>query len=370
MIDEQGKIISINEAFTQITGYSPYEILGRSPKFFKVKKHYTSFYRNLVYEVLKYGYWHGHIWLCKKNGVQQQYCLVVTSIEGSSGQKYYISTFQDSSHCSEQENADSNSTNRNNEKITYFHLQKAMAEEQFELHYQPLMHITDGKIIGLETLIRWNHPTKGSISPNIFIPIAEKTGLIIPIGERVLKQSFEAYQVLQTKGSKNLKLMINVSVKQLEHKDFSQFVANLVKEYAFDTKNIEFEITESIFLNPSKNVLRNINQLRQLGIQLSLDDFGTGYSAFNYLKRLPFNTLKIDREFIRDVKINSTNSILVEMMITMGKNLGLNVIAEGVETSEQIDFLRENQCEVVQGYYYSKPLPINDLIDFIDNIAV
>ena len=369
MVDEIGKIISINNVFTQMTGYDPYDIIGKNPKFLKSSKHSASFYRSLIYEVTKHGYWHGHIWLRHKDGTPHQNCIVITNIEGSSGQKYYIGTFQDASKCTELDNTDDVVYNNQDylKKLTYFQLQKAIDEDQFEVLLQPIMNIVNGKIVGLEALLRWNHPIFGSVSPNNFIPIAEKTGLINRIGEKVLRRSFDYYQKLQQKGFHHLKLMINISVKQLEHYGFGKLVSRLIEEYGVEAKNLEFEITESVFLKPTKKVLKCINQMQELGIQLSLDDFGSGYSAFSYLKRWPFNTLKIDSEFVRDINTNPTSALLVEMMISMSKNLGLNVIAEGVETLEQVEFLREKQCEIVQGYYYSTPLSIDDVIKFISS---
>ena len=370
MVDEIGKIISVNDAFTEITGYDPYDIIGKNPEFLKSSKHNANFYRSMMYEVIHHGYWHGYIWLRNKDGITHKDSIVITTIEGSSGKKYYIGIFQDSSKCTEQEITDAISDKNNQDylkKLTYFHLQKAMEEDQFEVLLQPVMNIDNGEIVGLEALLRWNHPAIGSISPNIFIPIAEKTGLINLIGEKVLRTSFSHYQKLKQEGLNNLKLMVNISVKQLEQNGFSKFVSSLINEYRFEAKNLEFEITESIFLKPTKKILKCVNQLQKLGIQLSLDDFGSGYSAFNYLKKWSFNTLKIDREFVRDINTNSTSALLVEMMITMSKNLGINVVVEGVETEEQLEFLREKQCYIVQGYYYSIPLSIDNVIKFINS---
>lgn len=239
-------------------------------------------------------------------------------------------------------------------------LQKAIDQEQFELYYQIQMN-SAGKPFGAEALIRWQHPQRGMISPFNFIPVAEETGLIINIGQWVLNQACAQLQTWQQNpATKDLSLAVNVSAKQFLQPDFVKQVKSCVSRHDIDNTKLKLELTESMLVDNIEYIISTMNALGEMGIQFSLDDFGTGYSSLQYLKILPLNQLKIDQSFVRDLATDSSDKAIVLTIITMAESLGLNVIAEGVETEEQLTFLGEHGCKNYQGYYFSKPVPIED----------
>ncbi|MCE0492717.1 EAL domain-containing protein [Vibrio salinus] len=237
-------------------------------------------------------------------------------------------------------------------------LRTALQEQQFELFYQPQVdHLNH--VIGGEVLIRWKHPKKGLINPERFIPIAEDTGLIIPIGEWVLEKSCEQLSHwMKDDRTKNLTLAVNVSYKQFCQPGFVAEVSLLIKRYHIDPGKLKIELTETLFVDNMEKTVSQVEALKRLGVLLSLDDFGTGYSSLQYLKRLPLSQLKIDRSFIDDLEDDLNDQSIVKTIILMARSLGLNVIAEGVETAEQKHYLEENGCFLYQGYFYSKPVPV------------
>lgn len=242
-------------------------------------------------------------------------------------------------------------------------LRRAIGNNELFLHFQPKVELTSGKIVGMEALIRWNHPELGSISPVEFIPIAEDMGLIIQIGEWVLKTACQQNKEWQEIGLPCIPVSVNVSARQLnEH--FVATVFRVLQETKLDPGCLELEITESVMqnINESSQIL---NELKELGIQLSLDDFGTGYSSLSYLKHLPVDSIKIDRSFINDILAHSNGGVMVKTIIDMGRNLNFNVIAEGIENEQQNLFLKENNCYIGQGYYFSPPLPTDKMGTFL-----
>lgn len=240
-------------------------------------------------------------------------------------------------------------------------LRKALENNEFILYYQPQFNLDTGKIVGMEALIRWQHPEFGLISPAEFIPVAEETGLIIPIGEWVLKTACKQNKSWQEAGFPSIYVAVNISAYQFQHKNFVETIKQVLKETKLDPQYLELEITESTVQN-MKELMVVLNELKTIGIKISLDDFGTGYSSLNVLRHLPIDTLKIDKSFVNDIMIDFNTAPIVKTIIDMGKNLKLNVIAEGIEKKEQVDFLKQNKCDIGQGYFFSHPLPAEDII--------
>jgi diguanylate cyclase (GGDEF)-like protein len=237
-------------------------------------------------------------------------------------------------------------------------LRKAIKQHQFQLHYQiQVDHL--GQPFGAEALIRWVHPERGMISPFHFIPLAEETGLIIPIGQWVLETACSQLKVWeQNPLTCDLTISINVSAKQFNQPIFVRQVQAIVQRYAINTSLLKIELTESIIIENVNHIIITMVALKTLGIKFSLDDFGTGYSSLQYLKKLPLDQLKIDQSFVRDLVDDDGDQAIVLTIISMAKRLGFNVIAEGVETAEQRQYLLDNGCTHYQGYLFSKPVPI------------
>jgi len=248
-------------------------------------------------------------------------------------------------------------------------LRKALDNNEFELHYQPKINAETHKLVGMECLLRWNHPENGSIPPAAFIPAAEELGLIVPIGEWVLKEACQTTSEWIKSGYKNLKLSVNVSPKQFNEINLRKSIASAIRSSGLDPQNLVLEITESMLMGDVEHYITLLQHIVDLGVGFSLDDFGTGYSSLSYLKKFPIHELKIDRSFLTNVpEINEDNSI-VKAIISMAHSLGLNLIAEGVESVEQLDFLRQHNCNVIQGFYYSKPLSKADFTEFLSSYA-
>ncbi|MBA4289714.1 MAG: EAL domain-containing protein [Pseudomonas sp.] len=237
-------------------------------------------------------------------------------------------------------------------------LQVALREQQFELHYQAQLDST-GRVVGAEALIRWQHPQRGLVPPVEFIGHAESTGLIIPIGQWVLAQAIKQLHVWQGNPLfADLGLAVNISQKQFRQSTFVDETVRLIDEQGIAAQRLELELTETLIVQDVDDLLRKMNELVARGVRFSLDDFGTGFSSLSHLKRLPLNTLKIDRSFISDVLTDNSSQSIVRTVIALGHNLGMSTIAEGVETAAQLAFLQSIGCEQFQGYYFSKPLPL------------
>ena len=240
-------------------------------------------------------------------------------------------------------------------------LRKALDRDEFVLHYQPQMDIATGNLCGLEALLRWNSPDLGLVPPIDFIPLAEETGLILPIGEWVLQSACSQNKVWQQSGLKKIRIAINVSYRQLHNSDFISSIDSALKMFDLEPECLEIELTESsVMQNPdiSMNVLRRINAK---GIYLSIDDFGTGYSSLSTLRKFTINKLKIDKSFIQDIENNPDAQAIIGAIIAMSHSLNLDVIAEGVETQAQLKFLKEKKCNQIQGYLISKPKPAGEI---------
>ena len=238
-------------------------------------------------------------------------------------------------------------------------MRKALERNEFTLHYQPQVDAQTSAVVGMEALVRWKHPTKGMISPIDFIPLAEETGLIGPLGEWVLENACEQLSEWINEGYKSLVLAVNISSRQLEDVHFVEKVEAILKSTKIPTCNLELEITESAVMKNPESVIPALEKLKHHGISLAIDDFGTGHSSLNYLRRFPVDTLKIDRSFVNDITADGGDVVLVNGILALAKGLKLKVIAEGVETKEQQDYLREKECEWLQGYFFYKPMPAN-----------
>ena len=244
-------------------------------------------------------------------------------------------------------------------------LRLAIKRSEFELHYQPKLCLTTNTVIGAEALIRWRHPRRGLLSPDKFIPLAEETSLIVEIGEWVIRDACRQIVKWQAEGVKLQRVAVNLSAIQLESDTFVGLVETILKETGVPIKAIELELTESMVLrNPDRSVV-TLNRLHNLGIHLALDDFGTGYSSLSYLKRLPVDTLKIDRSFVEGVPDDLNDSQIVRMICALAKSVLLEVVAEGIETEAQRAFLTELGAEFLQGYLISKPLPADEFRAFM-----
>ena len=246
------------------------------------------------------------------------------------------------------------------------YLRHALEKEELFLHFQPLVDIESGKLVAAETLIRWNNTNLGLVMPLDFVSIAEKTGLIISIGEWILMEACKQAKKWQVKTGKNLCVAVNVSARQFTSTKIVDTVAKALQESGLEAKYLELEVTENLLMGDTEEILQIFNELSTMGVKLSLDDFGTGYSALSYLKKYPFNTLKIDRAFIKDIIIDEEDAALTKAIISMAHSLGLKVIGEGIETQEQLDFLRGENCDQFQGYYFSKPLSSEKFIECLD----
>lgn len=237
-------------------------------------------------------------------------------------------------------------------------LRQALLDNQLELHYQPIIQLPAQRIAGMEALVRWRHPQKGLIPPDQFIPIAEESNLIVALGQWVLKAACREMASWRKQGLPSLPVSVNVSARQLFEKDFATFVKQTLLDCDLPAQQLDLEVTENIFLEGSDSVETVMNDLKDIGVGLVLDDFGTGYSSLNYLKRFHIQKLKIDRSFMEQVCHNQQDAILVKTIIGMAHNLSMQVVSEGVETAEQVEFLIDQGCELAQGFFFSKPLPL------------
>jgi diguanylate cyclase (GGDEF)-like protein len=240
------------------------------------------------------------------------------------------------------------------------HLRKALERNEFRVFYQPIVDLRNGKIFGMESLVRWHHPQWGMISPAEFIPLAEETGLIVPIGNWVLRQACIQNQEWQKLGHPPLCVSVNISAIQFHQPQFVNFIEKTLEETGLDPKLLCLEITENVAMTNVSYIMDTMQKLRALGVFISIDDFGTGYSSFSYLKRFRVHTLKIDQSFIRDLTSDEETAAIVTALIAMSRQLKIKSLAEGVETQEQLDFLISQGCDEIQGYVFSKPMPAED----------
>lgn len=240
-------------------------------------------------------------------------------------------------------------------------LRRAIELNELTLHYQPQIAIASNRIIGVEALLRWRRDGQTFISPGEFIPLAEECGLIIPIGEWVLRTACMQARLWQAAGFDDLIVAVNISARQFQHPKFTELVSGIIQETGIDPRYLELEITESVAMFDAEKTIATLNHLRALNLQLSIDDFGTGYSSLSYLKRFPINKLKVDQSFVRNMTTDANDASITKSIILLGQSLNLSVIAEGVETAAQLVKLKQFGCDEVQGYFFSKPVPPNEL---------
>lgn len=237
-------------------------------------------------------------------------------------------------------------------------LHKAAENFKFELHYQPKVDLRNGEICGLEALLRWDHPERGRISPVDFIPLLEENGLIVPVGTWVLRTACAQARVWLDMGIKPCRVAVNLSSIQFHRQDLCEVVRRILKETGLEARFLELEITESIIMKDVERAVQTLRELKSLGVKLAVDDFGTGHSSLSYLKRFSADVLKIDRSFIKDISTDADDAMITRTIIDLAHNLRMRVIAEGVESAAQFVFLLRNNCDELQGYYYSNPLSL------------
>ena len=244
-------------------------------------------------------------------------------------------------------------------------MRKAIEREEFVLFYQPQIDLDSGRVVGMEALIRWIHPERGMVPPFHFIPVAEETGLIAPIGEWVIYEACRQNRAWQDAGLTGLKVAVNLSGRQFTDRELLEKIASILEKTGLDPAYLEMEITESTIMNDIERTITMLEKLSAMGLGLAIDDFGTGYSSLSYLKRFPINKLKIDKSFIDDVITSDDDATIVAAIIGLSHNLKLNVICEGVEDVDQLHWLKENKCNEIQGYFFSKPLPADEFEAFV-----
>ncbi len=248
-------------------------------------------------------------------------------------------------------------------------LHNALVNEEFKVFYQPRVDAHSRSIVGVEALVRWVHPQLGMVSPAQFIPLAEETGLIVPIGEWVLREACRQNQAWREAGFQPIRVSVNLSPVQFRDAALTDVVDSALEESGLSTDGLELEVTESMLMNDPDQTIAALQQLKSRGLKISIDDFGTGYSSLSYLKQFPIDSLKIDRSFIRDVTTNSDDAAITTAVILMGHSLKLNVVAEGVENENQLAFLQVLQCNEIQGYYFSPPVPADKLETMLPKVG-
>lgn len=252
------------------------------------------------------------------------------------------------------------------ERVRLLHdLKVALAEGQLEVHYQPQINLADGALVGVEALVRWRHPERGMVMPDVFIGIAERSGLIIDLGEFVLRRACHDLAAWHAAGLGPLRLGVNVSMAQFKSPRFLPAVVRVLKASGIAAESLELEITESMLMSDPRSVVDNLNAVKALGVRVALDDFGTGFSSLSYLRTLPIDRLKVDRSFVRDIDSGQHGAKIAEMVVTLGKTLGMQIIAEGIEREVEADTLLQLGCQEGQGYLYGRPMAAPALLEWV-----
>ena len=246
-------------------------------------------------------------------------------------------------------------------------LRKALVQNEFALYFQPQLNVHTGKINAAEALVRWIHPTRGIVSPARFIPIAEDTGLIIPLGDWILKEALRHLKQWDEMGLPKISIAVNLSAIQFQQEDLAGTIEKILSDSGVSPDRLELELTESVVMQDARKADNILSRLSRVGIKLAIDDFGTGYSSLSYLKRFAVDRLKIDQSFVRDMTHNYDDAEIAQAIINLGHTLGLEIVSEGVETKEQLELLKKQGCDIIQGYYVSRPMPAADIPDFLRN---
>jgi diguanylate cyclase (GGDEF)-like protein len=244
-------------------------------------------------------------------------------------------------------------------------LRQALARDEFRVYYQPIIDMLSGRVSGVEALVRWQHPEMGIVPPGSFIGIAEETGLIQPLGEWVFWTACRQLAEFNAAGFHGLKMSINISAMQLRNGNLPILAKGAIEAFALEPATLIFEITESVAMQQPEETARLLNLLSEMGIGLAIDDFGTGYSSLSYLRMFPINHLKLDRSFVQEIGQGPGSSVICDATIGLAHNLGLKLVAEGVETQAQYDYLQQKGCDLVQGYLFSRPISASDVLEFI-----
>jgi EAL domain-containing protein (putative c-di-GMP-specific phosphodiesterase class I) len=248
------------------------------------------------------------------------------------------------------------------------HLRRAIAKDEFVVHYQPIVSLQTGAVLALEALVRWEHPERGTLDPVEFVASAEESGLVVPMGERVLKEACLRARRWQEAHPRTppLVISVNLSVKQLSHPDLAETVEVTLKETGLEGRHLVLDITETVYVEALAGNTAALDHLRGLGVRIALDDFGTGFSSLSYLKRLPADAIKIDGSFVKGLGEDAKDTAIVRMMIELAHTLGEEVVAEGVESEEQARQLRESGCDMAQGFHFAEPLPPEEVSKFLN----
>jgi EAL domain-containing protein (putative c-di-GMP-specific phosphodiesterase class I) len=244
-------------------------------------------------------------------------------------------------------------------------LHHAIERRELVVHYQPKVALRSGRVVGVEALVRWNHPELGFLGPDKFIPLAEESGLIAPLGEWALETACAQAQEWKDAGYPPITVAVNLSARQFQLQSLPDVVASVLRRTGLEARYLELELTESLALQGGESTLRSLEELVEMGVSCTVDDFGVGFSNFDYLDSLPISKIKIDKAFVRKIGTTANKPALVVGIIALGHGLGLQVVAEGVETPDQLEFLREHDCDQIQGYVFSKPLPAEELASLL-----
>ena len=366
--DANQVIVKVNAAMTAITGYTAAELLGKTPHMLASGSHDADFFSQLWQGIESKGQWQGEVLNKKKNGDIHSQWMCIQEVKNQHHLvSHYLSTFSDSST---QKNLDLNSQPEMNAAFAarlalIARLRESVAKSQFVLHYQPQIKGAD-EIVGVEALLRWQHPTRGLVWPAEFIDMAEETGLIVPLGQWVLEAACTQLELWSRQPeTSDITMAVNVSALQFHQTDFVSDVLLVLQTTGANPCRLKLELTESLLIANLEDVVSKMQSLKAIGITLTLDDFGTGYSSLLHLKRLPLDELKIDKGFIDDILTHPKDASIAKMMISLASSMGISVIAEGVETEAQRDYLARHDCHLYQGYLFSRPLPIDQLEELL-----
>ena len=244
-------------------------------------------------------------------------------------------------------------------------LRHALVRNEFELHYQPQLNVKSGNVVGMEALVRWTNGTLGRVAPGEFIPLADDTGLIVPIGEWILRAACAQCKIWEKAGLEPMPVSVNIAAPQFRRSNLLQLVSTVLAEYGLDARWLALEISESSIMQHAEQTIKTLSELRELGIAIAIDDFGTGYSSLSYLKRFPVNKIKVDQTFVRDISNDPNDAAIVSAIIAMSRQLGIKTLAEGVETEAQLAFLSRLDCDEYQGYLFSRPLPAAEVLPLL-----